>query len=106
MRRIVLYIIIGYAVYVIGSSAFKPRVEVRAQAQAPKSIQAIPKAKYDKLKRGMLYFQVKAILGEEGVKTSEMQILEDTSEFWEWNGGGIQVTFTNDQLTSKYWRAK
>ena len=59
--------------------------------------------KYNQVKNGMGYSQVKNILGE-GELTSQTSLLGTKSEIYSWfnsNGSNLNVTFTNGAVDTK-----
>ena len=65
---------------------------------------SISQAKFNEVKTGMTYDDVKKILGD-GELTSESKILDRTSASYVWKGpkySNIRATFSKGELTNKY----
>lgn len=64
----------------------------------------ISQAKFNEVKTGMSYEEVKKVLGE-GEMSSESKILDRVSTTYVWKGpkySSIRATFTKDELSNKY----
>ena len=64
----------------------------------------VTKAKFDEVKTGMSYNEVKDIIGSEGEKTSMSKISETTLASYVWKGdkyASLRTSFKDDKLTSK-----
>ncbi|OPJ64144.1 DUF3862 domain-containing protein [Clostridium oryzae] len=75
----------------------------KSQNNLNNKISNVTKAKYKKLKQGMTYKKVKAILGS-GVLTSQYKTSSGSTMAYVWqskNGGYIEINFSYGKLNSK-----
>jgi hypothetical protein len=64
----------------------------------------VTKAKFDEVKTGMSYSEVKGIIGSDGEKTSMSKIGDTTLASYVWKGdkyASLRASFKDDKLTSK-----